>query len=139
MVLLPQDKAPTLQPKRIVVGWNDRVEAARAIRESLDLLKGAETVHVVMVDPQSPYGDNDGEPGAEIATYLSRHDVNVSVDQLPSGGGDVAEVISAHAADVSADMIVLGAYGHSRLRQRVFGGVTSSVLRQVQLPTLIAR
>lgn len=139
VLLLPAEGLGTLRPKRVLVGWNGRIEAVRAVRESLDLLKEADMVHLTMVDPESPYGENDGEPGAEMAAYLARHGVAVTIDQLPGGSRDVADILDQHARDTSADMVVLGAYGHSRLRQRVFGGVTSSVLKAVRLPTLLVR
>lgn len=139
LLLLPEGKEVTLRPARVLVGWNGKIEAVRAIRESLDLLVGAETVNVAIVDPGSPYGKADGEPGAELAAYLARHGVNVTIDQLPSGGRPVEDVLNQRAREISADLMVLGAYGHSRLRQRIFGGVTSSMLKGVQMPTLLVR
>ena len=138
VLLLPEGGTPTLRPERIVLGWNDRIEAVEAARKCLEVLQGAQT-HVTLVDPDTPRGEEAGEPGAEIATYLARHGVSVTVDQLASGGRDVAHVLYRHAMDVSADMLIIGAYGRSRLRQWIFGGVTSSVLKDVRLPTLLVR
>ena len=74
-----------------------------------------------------------------VRDYLARHGVNVVVDQLPSGGRRVQDVLNSHALEVGADLIVMGAYGHSRLRERVFGGVTQSMLEECEVPVLIAR
>jgi nucleotide-binding universal stress UspA family protein len=139
VLLLPEGDQASLRPKRIMLGWNNKIEAIRAVRESMDMLMAAEAVDVAVVDPTSPYADHDGEPGAELATFLARHGVNVTVDQIPSGGRPVEDVLNQRALEVSADMLVLGAYGHARWRQRIFGGVTSSMMKGVRLPTLLVR
>ena len=73
------------------------------------------------------------------AQGLARHGVKVSVDRLPSSGQFVATVLKQHATDMDADLIVMGGYGHSRLRERIFGGVTRSMLDEPVLPMLMAR
>ncbi len=138
VLVLPKGEPARLDPKTVVLAWNSRLEAARAVREALDLLKGAKIVHVTMVDPRSAYGKNGEEPGADIAGYLARHGVSVSVERLPSGGHRVDDVINRFASDVAADLIVMGAYGHSRMRERVFGGVTRSMLENAVVPVLMA-
>lgn len=138
VLVLPKGKPARLDPRTVVLAWNSRLEAARAVREALDLLKGAKIVHVTMVDPRSAYGKNGEEPGADIAGYLARHGVSVSVERLPSGGHRVHDVINRFASDVAADLIVMGAYGHSRMRERVFGGVTRSMLENAVVPVLMA-
>ncbi|TIQ01328.1 MAG: universal stress protein, partial [Mesorhizobium sp.] len=101
-----------------------RLEASRAVRESLDLLPGADEVNLVMVDPVADEYRHGAEPGAAAAAYLARHGVNVTVDRLPSLDHSVVDVLRRHALDIAADLMVMGAYGHSRLRERIFGGVT---------------
>lgn len=139
LLLLPESGKASLRPKRIVLAWNSKIEAVRAMRETLEMLIAADSVHVTMVDPESPYGPENGEPGTDLAGYLARHGVKVVIDQLPSAGRPAEDVLRQHAFDVSADMLIMGAYSHSRLRQRIFGGVTTSMLKGVQLPTLLAR
>ena len=139
VLIVPEGRAPTLRPKRVLVAWDSRPEAVRAVREALDLLAAAEDVRVVLVDPQASDLGNGPEPGADIATYLTRHGVKVSVDRLPSSGRSVATVLKQHATDMDADLIVMGGYGHSRLRERIFGGVTRSMLDEPVLPMLMAR
>ncbi|WVT76019.1 universal stress protein (plasmid) [Sinorhizobium chiapasense] len=138
VLIMPKGKPARLDPKTVVLAWNSRLEAARAAREALDMLTGAETVYVTMVDPRAAYGKNGEEPGADIAGYLARHGVSVSVERLPSGGHRVDDVINRFASDVEADLIVMGAYGHSRMRERVFGGVTRSMLENAVIPVLMA-
>ncbi|MCK3777923.1 universal stress protein [Ensifer sesbaniae] len=138
VLIMPKGKPARLDPRTVVLAWNSRLEAARAAREALEMLAGAETVYVTMVDPRAAYGKNGEEPGADIAGYLARHGVSVSVERLPSGGHRVDDVINRFASDVAADLIVMGAYGHSRMRERVFGGVTRSMLENAVIPVLMA-
>jgi nucleotide-binding universal stress UspA family protein len=128
-----------LTPKVVLLAWDSRVEAARAAREAIDLMSSADSVHVTLIDPQSTHTGNGPEPGADIAAYLARHGCKVTVDRLPSSGYTVAEALRQHAVDISADLVVMGAYGHSRLRERIFGGVTKSMIDVLVLPVLMAR
>jgi nucleotide-binding universal stress UspA family protein len=79
------------------------------------------------------------EPGADAAAYLVRHGAKVTIDRLPSSNHSVAEMLRQHAVDSSSELLVMGAYGHSRLRERIFGGVTKSMLEDPRLPILMAR
>jgi nucleotide-binding universal stress UspA family protein len=137
-VLLAPGGAPAWPPKRVMIAWDSRVEAARAVHEALDYLQGVEDVRVVMVDPQA-HGESGAEPGADIAAYLARRGLKVAVDRLPSAGHLISDVLTQHAGDMQADLIVMGAYGHSRLRERIFGGVTKSMLDKPPLPLFMAR
>ncbi|MCT9000511.1 universal stress protein [Chelativorans intermedius] len=138
VLLTPQAAGATLTPKRILLAWDGRSEATRAMREALDLLAAAEEVHVTMVDPRAAEDGLDIEPGADVAAYLARHGAKVVVDRLPSGGRPVAQTLRRHAVDMAADMIVMGAYSHSRLRERIFGGVTRSMIEETDLPVFMA-
>lgn len=139
LLLLPAGDAATSRVKTVLLAWNSRAEAGRAAREAIDFLANADSVHVTLVDPDAAYHENGGEPGGDVAAFLTRHGVNVIVDQLPSGGRPVEDVLKTHAREIGADLIVMGAYGHSRLRERVFGGVTQSMLESAPVPVLIAR
>lgn len=139
MLLSPLGARPTLRPRNVMVAWDSRIEASRAVREAIDILTAADDVHLVLVDPLEGEGRQGEEPGADIATYLARHGAKVTVDRLPSSGQKVADVLKRHASDMSAELIVMGAYGHSRLRERIFGGVTKSILEDVSIPVLMAR
>ncbi|RUU31609.1 universal stress protein [Mesorhizobium sp. M6A.T.Ce.TU.016.01.1.1] len=138
LLLIPQGSRPTLKPKRVLVAWDARLESSRAVRESLDMLAGADEVHLVMVDPVEDEYHHGAEPGADAAAYLARHGVNVTVDRLPSLNHSVVDVLRRHAVDIAADLMVMGAYGHSRLRERIFGGVTISMLEDPPMPILMA-
>ena len=139
VLLVPEGAAATLQPKRVMVAWDSRIEASRALRESLDILTAADEVRLVLVDPEEGEDAHGDEPGADAAVYLVRHGVRVGVDRLPSSGRPVVDVLRRHAVDMGAEMIVMGAYGHSRLRQRILGGVTRSMIENPPMPVLMAR
>ncbi|ESY87231.1 universal stress protein [Mesorhizobium sp. LNHC229A00] len=139
VLVVPEGAEATLSPRRVLVGWDSRVEASRSVREALHLLAGAEEVRVALVDPEATCTGNGTEPGADIAAYLTRHGARVSVDLLASAGKSAATVLAQHAIDTSAEMIVMGAYGSRRLRERLFGGVTRWIVRKPPLPLFLAR
>jgi nucleotide-binding universal stress UspA family protein len=139
VLLATNRQSITLRPKKILLAWNSTVESARAAREALELMESAEEVNVVLVDPTAALARNGEEPGADIATYLARHGIKVTVDRLPSAGRRVEEVLNQHAIDTSADLIVMGAYGHTRLRERIFGGVTKAMIEAPMVPVLMVR
>jgi nucleotide-binding universal stress UspA family protein len=79
-----------------------------------------------------------GEPGADLATWLARHGLNVSIKCLPSGGIPIADAILNHAADNGFDLVVMGAYGHSWMREALIGGATRDILKTMTVPVLMA-
>lgn len=138
MLHVPDSVSPTLRPKRVMLAWNSQREAASAAFTALDTLIAAETVHVAMVDPVATEYEQGEEPGNDVAAYLARHGVNVTVDVLAGAGRPVAETLVKHAADIEADLIIAGAYGHSRIREYFFGGTTNDLLANERFPLLMA-
>lgn len=123
----------------ILVGWNASREAARSIYDALPLLKKAKTVKLLWVNPQSENGGNGtGMPGSEMATSLSRHDVKVEAGHSATRDVGVGDELLSRAADQGADLLITGAYGHSRVREYVFGGATRHILQHMTLPTLMS-
>lgn len=139
LLIAPAGTRPTVAPQRVLLAWDAGVEAARAMHAALDLMTTADAVHLTLVDPVEAEDGHGAEPGADAAAYLARHGCKVRVDRLPSGGRPIARVMQQHAVDVAADLIVMGAYGHSRLRERMFGGTTKSMLEEAAIPVLFAR
>lgn len=137
IVLPPRSTAPGLS--RVLVGWNARREAARAVADALPLLVRAEAVEILVVDGKSDRAGHGQEPGADVARYLARHDVAVEVRRVASGGEDVGRILLSRAGAFGADLLVMGAYGHSQLSEWVFGGVTRRVLHEAELPVLMSR
>ena len=125
--------------KRALVAWNGSREAARATFDAIPLLKGADEVEIFSVDPVDLAAQSAETAGAEIATTLSRHGINVKITTDITNGVSAASVIENRLSDSSIDLLVMGAYGHSRLWEMLFGGVTRSVMESMTAPTLLSR
>jgi len=124
--------------RRVLVAWNASREAARAVSEALPLLKRAKQVDVVAFEPGKSGAAHGAEPGADIALYLARHGVKVTVARVEAPDMDVGNQLLSRAFDLSTDLIVMGAWGHSRLRELVLGGVTRTLLESMTVPVLMA-
>jgi len=127
------------QIRRILVAWNATRESIRAVADALPLLVKAKAVQVLVVDHERNRASHGQEPGADIARHLTRHGAQVEVQRLSAGGKDVGQLLLSQAAAFGADLLVMGAYGHSQLREWMFGGVTRTVLYQAVLPVLLSR
>lgn len=123
---------------RVLVAWNASREAARAVSDALPLLKRAGQVHVVAFRPEKSGSAHGEEPGADIALYLTRHGVKVTASNYDDPKVDVGNQLLSRAFDLSADLIVMGAWGHSRLREFVLGGVTRTLLETMTVPVLMS-
>jgi len=122
----------------ILVAWNASAQATRALTDALPLLARAGRVHVLTVNAGSE-DDGHGEvPGADIALWLSRHGVKAEVDETWAADVDIGEWLLSRAADLGVDLIVMGAYGHSRLRELVLGGATRTMLASMTVPVLMS-
>jgi nucleotide-binding universal stress UspA family protein len=121
--------------RRVVVAWNATREAARALGDAMPLLVSAELVTVLTVDAREEPGEL---PGADIALHLARHGVKAQIERTVSAGLPVGEVLLSRLADLGADLLVMGAYGHSRVREVLLGGATRSVLRSMTVPVLMS-
>ena len=121
----------------VVVGWNATREAVRAVFDSLPVLKMAKTVKLLWINPMSEGSESGDLPGAEMAATLARHDINVAAEALPSEQAGAGEALITQAKELGADLVVIGAYGHSRMREFVFGGVTRTMLQAMTLPVLM--
>ncbi len=137
-LLVPEGSKASLSPTKIMIAWNSSREAARAVYDSIDILAAAKAVHVVMIDPLATEEGDGEEPGNDLATYLAHHDVNVTVDVISAAGRDTHTVLLNHANDIDAGMIIMGAYGHSRLFEQIFGGTTQAMLDNADRPVLMA-
>ncbi|MGI3210841.1 universal stress protein [Roseovarius tibetensis] len=137
VLIAPSGSNPTPAPKRILLGWNDSSEALGALRAALPLLKAADVVHVVVIDPPT-HGPERSDPGGAVGQYLARHGVKVEIDVLSKTLPRVSDVMMRHAKDMDADLVVMGAYGHSRFREAIFGGATRYMLENATLPVFMA-
>jgi nucleotide-binding universal stress UspA family protein len=122
-----------------LVAWNGAREASRALADALPLLTRSETVDVVWFDrPKMPVLETDEVARRDVSRYLERHRVNAKVSQSVYEDLDVGDAIVSEASTQLADSIVMGAYGHSRLRERVLGGATRKVLDTMTVPVLMS-
>jgi nucleotide-binding universal stress UspA family protein len=136
VICVPYIQKAPLKLDRVMVCWDGGRAAARAIGDAMPLLQRAGRVEVVIVTNES--GKQDQIEGADIGTHLARHGLNVEVKRIPLGDIDVAAMLLSHAADEGVDFIVMGGYGHSRLREFLLGGVTRSILRSMTAPVLMS-
>jgi nucleotide-binding universal stress UspA family protein len=122
--------------RRVLVAWNAGREATRALTDAIPMLREAKEVHVIAFNPVGmPHGE---VPGADIGLYLARHGIKVNVSQQTAADVDVGNQLLSRAADLDIDLIVMGAYGHSRLKELVLGGVTRTILESMTVPVLMS-
>jgi len=121
----------------IVVGWDGSLQAIRAIQGALPLLEKAASVRLALVNADSESGLHGEEPGADVALYLARHGVQVEVVKEQTAA-PVGEALLGMAQAYGAGLLVTGAFGHSRYREFVLGGVTRVLLDRSALPVLVA-
>lgn len=137
VLVVPDDRAPIKKPRTVLIGWNESVEAMRAIRLAMPFLRAAELVRIVVIDPPQ-HGPDRSDPGGLLSQMLSRHGVKVEIDVLSKTMTRVSDILNRHASDTDADMIVMGAYGHSRFREAILGGATRNMLEKATVPIFMA-
>ena len=122
-------------PETVMLAWNGTREAKRALADAMPLLKRADKVIVFGVDE----GDGKHIPGADVSTHLARHGVRVETQHTVSSSGiDAGNLLLSAVSDVGAELLVMGAYGHRRLREILLGGVTRDILREMTVPVLMS-
>jgi nucleotide-binding universal stress UspA family protein len=136
VIFVPFIHKGALKLEHVMVCWDGSRAATRAIADSLPLMKKAKTVEVVIVTNGRRKGDE--LPGVDLGQHLARHGLQVDVKRIASPDIDVASTILSYAADSSTDLIVMGGYGHSRLREFVLGGVTRGILESMTVPVLMS-
>ena len=137
-LIVPYIGAGATLGERVVVAWDASREAARAVSGALPMLERAKSVTVVSVNPRPNLFGHGEEPGADIALHLARHGLKVEVQRLEPSDIDVRNAILSYLADAGCDLLIMGAYGHSRVRELVLGGVTRTMLREMTVPVLMA-
>lgn len=137
VLVVPRDRPDGPLDGTIVAGWDGSTPALRAIGGALPLLQRAAAVQLVLVNPDGLSELHGEEPGADMALYLARQGVRVEV-VVERSRATAGQVLARLARDVGADLMVTGAYGHSRYREWVLGGVTREPLERAPLPLLIA-
>ncbi len=136
--IMPYIGRRELPRRKAVIAWDGSYKSARAVNDAIPLLQDRGETVVLVVDADKRRKSHGDHPGADIAAHLERHGVKASVVRQNSAGLDVATVILNFISDAGADLLIMGAYGHSRLRERTFGGVTRTILDQMTVPVLMS-
>ena len=136
VIIVPYIQRAPLKLDHIMVCWDSSRAAARAIRDAMPFLRRAGRIEVVTVTNER--SKQHQIERADIGAHLARHGLNVTIKRMPLGDVDVAALLLSHAADEEVDFIVMGGYGHSRLREFVLGGVTRSILQTMTAPVLMS-
>ncbi|PID45009.1 MAG: universal stress protein UspA [Proteobacteria bacterium] len=138
VLVTPFIKCDSRQPKRVAVAWDGSREATRALHDAMPILRLAKTVELITVaEPQSAtarYADVD-----LVLAQLARHDVNAKSYRIPDSSIGIGNLLLNRVVDSAADLLVTGAYGHTRLRELVMGGVTQELLEHCSVPLLMSR
>lgn len=135
VLILPHGNAFEDIGNRVSIGWNLSAESSRAAFDSVSMLSKDSEVRFIWVDAQE---ESNNLPGAEIAEAFSHYGFNVTTESIKSGKKSIGEALIHNAGTNGADLLVMGAYGHSRLRELIFGGATRYMLANMSLPILMS-
>jgi len=138
VLIVPNEGLHEAYGRNVLVAWNARREAARAVFDALPLLERARQVKVVWVNPQEEGGPSTDVPAADICAALARHGVRCEATEAVRPHAEVGETLLMRAAEYGADLLVMGCYGHSRLREFVLGGASRHVLQHMRMPVLMS-
>ena len=136
VLVVPYIQRSGLKLDRVLLCWDGSRSAARAVGDAMPFIVRAKAAEIVMVAAESAKSDE--MPGADIAQHLALHGAKVTIERIVATEIDVASTILSHAADTSADLLVMGGYGHSRLREFILGGATRGILAAMTVPTLMS-
>ena len=137
-LVVPHTSSRQFAAKRILVAWNASREAARTLKDAMPILRVADYVEVLQINPPEDEADKDNIHGKSVSSFLIQHGIKPHIEVKTNNKTKPGDAIIARAAEIDADIIVMGAYGHSRLREIILGGVTRKLLRQMTIPVFIS-
>ncbi len=135
VLMVPHGGTSATFGERILIAWNASAQAARAVNDALPLLARAKRVTVLEIGPEVV---DEASPGADIGPHLKRHGVEAEMRRMTADDVEVGDLLLSHATDAAADLVVMGVYGHSRMREFVLGGVSRRLLRHTTVPLLMS-
>jgi nucleotide-binding universal stress UspA family protein len=138
VIVVPYIHKDGLKLDRVVCCWDGGRAAARAINDALPLLAKADKVDLLIIENDKTKNETTEIRGVEMASHLARHDVKVEIEIIPAPDIDVADAILSHVADESGTLIVMGGYGHAKLREIILGGVTRAMLKSMTVPVFMS-
>jgi nucleotide-binding universal stress UspA family protein len=138
VLLVPYASSVTSPGAHVVVGWDGSRAATRAVHDALPFMRAAKTTTIVTIN-----GARDEPrtriPGADIATLIARHGVNVEVKNIDAyTDALIGDALLSQASAIGADLLVMGAYGHARWQELVMGGATRTILKSMTVPVLMS-
>lgn len=136
ILIIPYIGAGEAIGRRVLVAWDGGREATRAVNDALPLLERAHAVTVLTINPSK--GRHGERPGADLGLHLARHGIRVDVAHIEARDLSVGDALLSRAADDGADLLVMGAYGHSRMREWVLGGATRQILGEMTVPVFMS-
>lgn len=138
VLITPQERkrATEFKLNTVVIAWDFSRPATRAVADALPILEKAKRVRVLTVTNEKIIDTK--RSGAELAKHLAHHGVEVVLDNVDAGGSGIGSILEAHVASTDADLLVMGAYGHSRIREFILGGATKSVLSRPPVPVFLS-
>lgn len=136
VLVVPETGVSDFKCDTVAVAWNDTAQSARAMADAMPIIEKAKSVHVISVTDDDKLQSM--MPSIEVGKYLAAHGVSATVSDTLADGKSVDEAIIAKAQEVGTDILVMGAYGHSRLREMILGGATSGILHSCPIPALMS-
>ena len=136
--IVPYIGRPELKIRKAVIAWDGGKKAVRAVHDSIPLLQGRNEVIILIINPEKRGSAHGDKPGADIAAHLQRHGITTRIETQSHVEIPADTMILNFLSDEGADLLIMGAYSHSRLREKAFGGVTNTILHQMTVPVLMS-
>jgi nucleotide-binding universal stress UspA family protein len=135
VLFIPYTHQGSFKPRRIGIAWDGSRVAARALRDATPFLSRAQAITIICLNEERSAPE---VSSAALVAHLARHGLTVQVERMGADRTDIQPTILSIAADTGLDLIVMGGYGHSRLQERILGGVTRGMLQSMTVPTLMS-
>jgi len=136
--IVPYIGRPQVKVRKAVIAWDGGKKAVRAVNDAIPLLQGRSEVIILVINPEKRQTAHGNQPGVNIAAHLERHGVKTRIEQQSHVEIPADTMILNFLSDEGADLLIMGAYSHSRLREKAFGGVTNTILHQMTAPVLMS-